>query len=259
MTSILDHAARRTALSAAAAILLTMLSACGHRSPQVPLTRDVFIPDLSPSDNGEAMQSICLAAFKRVAAHAAANQGTLTVETIDGNPLQDSRTPIDIRFTVPAQFEGNPAYADPIMEQLQASAADQMAKLLATPPHARGTDVLRAMELAGRVFARPSLAPGPGSKYLIVCSDMMNSIPPFNFYQLGLSDRQVSRLIDQLKATGWLPQLAGVRVYVVGAGGSTSGKITAAKNQSVESLWTRYFRAAGAELMSYAATLPSFP
>ena len=60
---------------------------------------------------------------------------------------------------------------------------------------------------------------------------------------------------------GEVPNLAGVRVYVVGAGVSAGGALPAHRILRAQHVWLAYFAAAGADLPEerYGAALVRFP
>ena len=67
--------------------------------------------------------------------------------------------------------------------------------------------------------------------------------------------------LDALEAGGSIPNLAGVRVYVVGAGVVKSSELPAARILAIQDFWQAYFTASGADLPAdrYGAALVRFP
>jgi hypothetical protein len=53
--------------------------------------------------------------------------------------------------------------------------------------------------------------------------------------------------------------LTGVRVYVVGAGGTTTTELTLEQLEGIESFWASWFERAGAKVVFYGANLARFP
>jgi hypothetical protein len=67
--------------------------------------------------------------------------------------------------------------------------------------------------------------------------------------------------LDALQAEGSIANLAGVQVYVVGAGVVTSTELPAERILAIQAFWEDYFAASGAELAPdrYGAALVRFP
>ncbi len=53
--------------------------------------------------------------------------------------------------------------------------------------------------------------------------------------------------------------LTGVRVYVVGAGATTSAEMRPAQIEGIERFWSRWFERGGARVVFYGANLARFP
>jgi hypothetical protein len=222
----------------------------------VPTPQIVDLVDRSGSAYSAAVDEGYRETFGRVVAYAAHTHGSVVVETIDANPLQHSGTPISADFTLPRAIASNPVYAMPLLARRRTTAKAAMDQLLARPPGAPGTDVFAAMLLAQRVFE----SDGPTRpRFLVVSSDMLQSTAAYDFYSRVLDDTDVERVIQELKASRQLPDLRGVSVWVVGAGQDAGNEISSSRNQAIERFFRRYFAAAGARVVSFAATLEAFP
>ncbi len=246
---------------ACALLAASMLVSCGDGDSAVaPVARIAFLADVSRSFDAEDPERICLAAFDRVLAHAAATRGTVSVELINATPLAASRTPIDIRFSVASEFENNPVYSEPLLQRQRAVGLDQLRVLYEAGPTERGTDVLGALELGERILSRPSLGIGPEQRYLVACGDMLGTEPPLDLYHQQLDEQQINQTIAQLQEAGELPTgLAGSKVYLVGAGQPAAGEMPAERLRGVEAFYRQFFQTASADLVTYSGTLPSFP
>lgn len=240
------------------AVLWAATAACVTRSaPIVP--RVAFLEDRS-SSAGEALTAgACAPAFNRVLGFAADSFGTVTVETIDENPLRDSGTPVDVSFSPLRSVADNPVMRNPMQERLLSTARSQFDNVISEPPLAKGTDLLGALELAGRIFARPPISDGPEARYLVICSDMISTSDPLLFYRQDLNQADIDQLLSKLRAAGQVPDWHGVTVHVVGGGMTAGDSINADQARGVEAFWRAYFAATGAHVESYASTLPAFP
>jgi hypothetical protein len=99
------------------------------------------------------------------------------------------------------------------------------------------------------------------ARVLLIASDMMEHSGISSFYasqKLRLIDPEVE--LQKLRTRKLVPDLAGVRVFVIGAGllpGSGAGSDPAAsyrdpaRMQALERFWTMYFREARAELVEF--------
>jgi hypothetical protein len=238
-------------------LIAVVASACG-RGQTLPIPRIAFLFDVSQSDRS-SIDGVCMTAVHDALSYAAERYGTLTVETIDANPLADSGTPIDVNASVLSKFAGNPVLQAPMANRLEATATSQLQSIVSNPSTGRGTDMMAAFQLANRILSRPPIGNSPQTKYLIVCSDMMATVPPVDFYHLNVSSSEIVRLIGQLRASGEVPDWRGVQVYVVGADTTSGSGVGPARALGVQAFFEAYFQAAGARLVSYASTLPQFP
>lgn len=84
------------------------------------------------------------------------------------------------------------------------------------------------------------------SLQLLVLSDMIEESPVVNFAREAVTPALASRVIDGQRARRLLPDLAGVQVHVVGAGGRD-----AAHMARVRDFWLAYFAATGAKVQGY--------
>ena len=69
------------------------------------------------------------------------------------------------------------------------------------------------------------------------------------------SPAELSSLLEQAPSV----DLSGVRVYVVGAGGTTTTELTPEQLEGIESFWASWFGRAGAQVVFYGANLARFP
>jgi len=85
-------------------------------------------------------------------------------------------------------------------------------------------------------------------KTIWIFSDMVNETQ--NFPMPALLATGPERMLERVKANGLLVTLSGYKIYILGA--SPSG-LTPQAWLAVKKFWTKYFSAAGAELVSYSA------
>lgn len=119
-------------------------------------------------------------------------------------------------------------------------------------PIAAGTDITGGLWRAKAAIESKSRlddsARSDVTKDVYILSDMMNETAAFNMPALLPSGPQ--RVLEYAKANGLLVPLSGYRIHVFGA--STAGMSPDMWN-TVKSFWMVYFRAAGAELITYSS------
>lgn len=239
-----------------ALLIATALVACGSAHPTPP-AQVVALVDISGSAQSEQVRGNYLAGLNKILVHVAKTSGSMTVELIDGNPIQKSGTPLDVDFAMPKDLADNPVYENPIQRKRRADALVRLETIVTRQPSPGGSDVLSAIELAVRVFGRSEANGHP--KYLVVFSDMLHNTPELSLYSVALDPGSINRIVDGLKTNGRIPNLNGVKVYVAGAGEDVANELPADRNRAIEAFFRAYLKAAGATVVSYAATLPRFP
>jgi len=128
-------------------------------------------------------------------------------------------------------------------------AANFEAKSAGLTPTAAGTDIIGGLwQLKALLESGSKGSSDAVSKTIWIFSDMMNESTNLNMPALLPAGPE--KMIERTKANGLLVPLAGYRVYVIGA--SPSGLSPQTWN-SLRRFWTRYFREAGAELVTYSA------
>lgn len=105
------------------------------------------------------------------------------------------------------------------------------------------TDVLGALAYSSRCFHRSS-----NNKWLILLSDMRNSVPPVNLEDFSVIP--VDACINSVKNSGYALHLNAVRVAALGV--HTYGlKMSPQYYESLEMFWQRVLTGAGAELVAF--------
>jgi hypothetical protein len=117
-------------------------------------------------------------------------------------------------------------------------------------PAAAGTDILGGLSRFKALFESetPSGASREPSKTIWILSDMMNETRSFPMPALLTNGPE--KMLERAKAKGLLMPLKGYRIHVYGA--SLNG-LTPQAWLVLKSFWNLYFKAAGAELVSYSA------
>jgi hypothetical protein len=217
-----------------------LLSGCstlerGRTADAGPVTVVLF--DVSRSTNDPAIRARYAQAFDEVLRATVDAHGTVVADVIDDNPLAHSTYPIDVTFAPCDPLTDNKLACEAQAKQQQDDARATAQQLLGAPPGDSGTDIRGGVHLAERVFAA---YPNASSRSLVLLSDMAEH----------------SSVHGEVP-----PDLAGVRVYVVGAGVSAGGALPPGRILRAERGWLRYFAEAGADLPEerYGAALVRFP
>jgi lysophospholipase L1-like esterase len=106
------------------------------------------------------------------------------------------------------------------------------------------TKIMDALQLAERVFKTHKR----DKKILVLFSDMVEESEYYNFKRENLTQKRIEQIISQEKAKGRLPDLSGVKVYVVGAAAGSYEKMPSEKIFGLQNFWLRYFKECGADL-----------
>ena len=117
-------------------------------------------------------------------------------------------------------------------------------------PVASGTDIFGGLWRLKAVFeSDPQADPShPLPKTIWIVSDMMNETKEFPMPRL--IEMGPERMLEQAKANGLIVPLSGYKIYVYGA--SPAGLMPQTWT-AIKEFWSRYFAAAGAELVVYSA------
>jgi lysophospholipase L1-like esterase len=83
---------------------------------------------------------------------------------------------------------------------------------------------------------------------LVIFSDRVEESEHYNFTRENLTEARIKKIISQNRSRGLLPDLAGVKVYVVGASAGAYEKMRSGRMAAIRDFWLAYFKACGAEL-----------
>ena len=116
-------------------------------------------------------------------------------------------------------------------------------------PVSSGTDIFGGLWHLNAIFESGPKADTShvASKTIWIFSDMMNETK--DFPMPALIELGPEKMLDRAKANGLIVSLNGYKVYVLG---TSSGGLTPQQWFRVREFWTRYFLAAGAELVAYS-------
>jgi hypothetical protein len=101
------------------------------------------------------------------------------------------------------------------------------------------TAIIDSLDLAERVFPNYRT----DKKVLVLMSDMIEDSHRYNFERESLAPERRAAIIEQLRKSGELPDLQGVRVFVIGATHQQPDRA-----RRIREFWFELFSAGGAEL-----------
>ena len=113
------------------------------------------------------------------------------------------------------------------------------------------TDIIGSLDLANRVLAQHP----DHKKIRLILSDMIEDSSSFNFEKENLSDERIEEIFGTLRESRRIPDLRGVRAYVIGASHPDD-----LRYRRIREFWIRFFAEAGADLRpeDYGTTLIRF-
>lgn len=129
------------------------------------------------------------------------------------------------------------------LRKARAELADAIPGLLPEGPGeaADSTRILEAIAAASEAFR-----PGAGEAgRLFILSDGVEEGPVVNLARLPGGPEAIGSALEEARATGLLPDLRGVKIYIIGAGGDG----TSMGVQGIRSFWQAYADATGATLV----------
>lgn len=235
---------------------LGFASGCEEKPPEARTTFVVSF-DLSESTNEEGVRQMYCQSFRKV------------LSAVDGGDAIvaswiTSRSDTEITFPVNDTFprfvppNDNPevvrryrAIHDSLLSsKREAHAAAVCDSLGSTSRTEMNTSILSALDVARRIFGAYSNS----EDVLVLMSDMVEDSELYDFSRLRLTDEEVTEILTSEREENRIPDLRGVRVYVVGAMGATSER-----QRSLERFWRAYFAETGATVQDYGAALVRFP
>jgi len=251
---------RRSSLLLAISLVLAAGLSC-QKGPEEPQpSRAIFcLFDISGSTSSPEVRQRYMEEFRGLL-DAVRDGDLLMGDVITANTLATASYPIRQQFPTLERF-GNPADHQVRLKRQKREALAKARQLILESEPAESTDLLNAFYLPARVL-NGELGAGRDAKGLVVFSDMIVQNESHDFTGIDLTEARIQEIIDaQREAQGRLPDLTGVRVWVVGAGAAPEGGgLEPKKLKQIEKFWRMYFEACGATLPSenYGAALLSF-
>jgi hypothetical protein len=217
--------------------------------------------DLSASTEGQITREKYANSFGRILDKLSEGD-TIVADAITDNPLSQSSFPVNETFPEFKPDTDNELLLkgkrDKLAAELRAARerinGTVVALLTDQSRKINRTRILDSLQLADRVFHTYNRQ----RQVLVVFSDMIEESDQYNFQKQRLSATERERIIEAQKKAGRLPDLSGVRVYVVGS--SVGDQRSSDMYQNIQDFWLHYFKVSGADLAKerYGSALISF-
>lgn len=227
--------------------------------PAPPKRAIVFcLFDISGSTSSPAVRQRYMAEFEKLLGALEGGDAVMG-DLITANSLATATYPINAELPIKGALDNPLSYQRSVEEAIERARA-QAEKFILNGQPAEASDLLSALYLAEKVLTGEAHAHRP-IKALVIFSDMIQQHGDYDFTGIDLTDERIKQIIaDEQNAQGGLPDLSGVRIWVVGAGAAPEGGLKPARLRQIEDFWRQYFAACGADLPSshYGAALLNF-
>lgn len=252
----------RSSLLLAGLVAIACGSGCERLRPEPPDPPEAAVVfclfDISGSTSSPQVRQRYMTEFEKLL-DALEGGDAVVGDLITGNSLATATYPINAELPIKGALD-NPLMHERAAEGKLAEARSQAEAFILNGQPAEASDLLSALYLAEKVFTGETHAHRP-IKALVVFSDMILQHGDYDFTGIDLTDERIKQIIaDEKSAQGGLPDLSGVRVWVVGAGAAPEGGQKPGKLRQIEDFWRQYMAACGADLPSshYGAALLNF-
>jgi hypothetical protein len=256
-------------LSAFAILLITInfISCDKSRPKEKRHTNKTVVVLCDLSESTRDLRDVYVHSFKKVLS-SVGHGDVIVAAKITGASIAEPGIPIKEAFPefVPRDKMGNPT-DNPILvknakkeadERLEAK-KEELIRIANDFLSARGdshkrilhTDIMSSLHVAERVFKNYRR-----DKFILVMlSDMIEDSSEYNFEKENLNDKRIEEIIRREKEKNKIPDLKGVKVYIVAAGAGGSKKFF-----TIQNFWLRYLKECGANLSkeNYGSALLSF-
>lgn len=214
--------------------------AFGKTDPAEPVSRVILIfVDMSGSTN-RARSSVYKEAFEKIYQKIEQGDrvivGTITSRSyIEFKPAVDEEIPKKSIWDNRLQFERN-------LRESKDKIRREVYKLLSRKQGSPQTEILNSLNIAETFFHEERKR----HKILVVLSDMIQDSKEYKFDREKITDGYINSILAHRQGDHLIPDLAGVKVYVAGASADDPERF-----RSVQTFWTRYFGASGADFSPY--------
>src|SRR5262249_17239024 len=118
-----------------------------------------------------------------------------------------------------------------------------------------GTDLLGFIQSAAQTL---QACPATTTRELVILTDGVHQTRALDLARHSLTDDDINRIIGDLKSSGRMPTLTGVRLWFVTPPTVQEGFFTSDQLLRVAAFWRQFAKAAGGDLRSYGPVLVNF-
>jgi len=243
-------------------LFFILILSCGKLNKKISSPKIIVVLcDLSESTRN--MRNIYLKSFKKIISSIKHGDAIFVVKITESS-IEEPEIPIKEIFPkfVPKDAFGNPT-DNPLIKKKERKKADEelrrkkekcikdAEKLFFSKKRILKTDILSSLHVADRIFKNfPEKKP-----ILVILSDMVEDSLDYNFEKERLNEERIREIIENERLKERLPDLKGVKVYVIGAQARDKKKFF-----SIQNFWINYFKECGAilEKKNYGSALIKF-
>lgn len=236
-----------TCLAVATAVML--LSGCGGSKSGAPVRAIFVLFDISRSTDSTVVRQRYFDDFVSVVQSCKGGE-VIMGDIITENTLASASFPINQTFPEDDPITTNEMLFRRAMKKACSSLCANAHNIILKSPPASRTDLMNSFELADKILNGGNNR-GSKSKILVVFSDMVEQSPHYDFASVRLDQKRIKAIIEAERASGRLPDLHGVRVWVAGATATPHHGLDSSKINSIQNFWVAYFKACGADFSKY--------
>jgi len=218
----------------------------------------VALIDASSSTNKPDVRTVYEDTMQTIVSTAGGGD-VLVAYPITSNSQASSYADVTVQFpTYNGLTENEDQYHDAQTDAAN-QAQDGIEKIITFKDGSDGTDLLFAFTKASDVF-NGELYRSAKEKDLVVLTDGFQQTHQLDMMKVLLTPDRIQEIIRGLKDDGYLPNLQGVKVWMVGCGADPHHEVGPEKLDQVRRFWLAYFKACGANLAPerYGTTLENY-
>lgn len=256
-SSVSMSASLLSMLVVAVASLITA-TGCLKAKPAPPRAAVFLLFDISGSTSAREVRQLYIRESNKIAD--ALSGGEIVMgDVITHNTLATATIRINVQAPSYNAWKGNPLQFKKSLSVAKSTLRQQVASLVSTVSPEKRTDLMNAFQLADKILNGEKCGQA-GVRALILFSDMIEQSGRYDFSSDDLGDKRIAEIINSERGASRLPELRGVRVWVVGAGMSPRHGLDPDRINRIQSFWLQYFSACGADLPKshYAPALIDF-
>lgn len=217
-------------------VLMTIISGCGSKK----VKEDVLVVLFDTSGSTQGVRGRYLDDFKEALSIYKDDPNKILIygDVITENTLATASYPIKQTVEEDKGWLGNPLKRESSKKLVVTQVKKALEQVSAK------SDIMTGFQLAEKIFAGHRNA---RDKRLIIFSDMIEQSSRYQFDVDKLDSNSINDIIAREKEDNRLPELNGVKIWVVGFAAAKKGGLSSGKVQQIQDFWMCYEKATGAE------------